>query len=180
MGLAYESNLWAKPIVYSRPFARYVIGAARARDQHVIVIVLTRASPTGLRLLGNCYTPSSTRPIETTPNATKNVTGRKIGLDLLYPSLVKSQVVLLQTAHSWANAGVVLGARMHRISHASGAGELSKQLNFRRYVLCCFPTNRNSHARILPIFARRYYVDIRRFERQRLKYTFALFRSHFE
>ena len=64
---------------------------------------------------------------------------------------VKSQVVLLQTAHSWANAGVVLGARMHRISHASGAGELSKQLNFRRYVLCCFPTNRNSHARIVPI-----------------------------
>ena len=25
-----------------------------------------------------------------------------------------SQVVLLQTAHSWANAGVLLGARMHR------------------------------------------------------------------
>ena len=24
------------------------------------------------------------------------------------------QVVLLQTAHSWANAGVLLGARMHR------------------------------------------------------------------
>ena len=61
---------------------------------------------------------------------------------------VKSQVVLLQTAHSWANAGVLLGARMQRISHASGAGELSKHLNFRRYVLCCFPTNRNSHARI--------------------------------
>ena len=30
-----------------------------------------------------------------------------------YHSL-KSQVVLLQTAHSWANAGVLLGARMHR------------------------------------------------------------------
>ena len=29
-------------------------------------------------------------------------------------SVLKSQVVLLQTAHSWANAGVVLGARMHR------------------------------------------------------------------
>ena len=29
-------------------------------------------------------------------------------------SCLKSQVVLLQTAHSWANAGVVLGARMHR------------------------------------------------------------------
>ena len=26
----------------------------------------------------------------------------------------QSQVVLLQTAHSWANAGVLLGARMHR------------------------------------------------------------------
>ena len=29
-------------------------------------------------------------------------------------SRLKSQVVLLQTAHSWANAGVLLGARMHR------------------------------------------------------------------
>ena len=27
---------------------------------------------------------------------------------------LKSQVVLLQTAHSWANAGVLSGARMHR------------------------------------------------------------------
>ena len=27
---------------------------------------------------------------------------------------LKSQVVLLQTAHSWANAGVVFCARMHR------------------------------------------------------------------
>ncbi len=27
---------------------------------------------------------------------------------------LKSQVGLLQTAHSWANAGVLLGARMHR------------------------------------------------------------------
>ena len=55
-----------------------------------------------------------------------------------------------------AACGVLLVARMHRISHASGAGELSKQLNFRRYILCCFPTN--SHARIVPIFARRYAV----------------------
>ena len=31
-----------------------------------------------------------------------------------YVSSLKSQVVLLQTAHSWANAGVLLGARMHR------------------------------------------------------------------
>ena len=29
-------------------------------------------------------------------------------------SSIKSQVVLLQTAHDWANAGVLLGARMHR------------------------------------------------------------------
>ena len=28
--------------------------------------------------------------------------------------VTQSQVVLLQTAHSWANAGVLLGARMHR------------------------------------------------------------------
>ena len=32
----------------------------------------------------------------------------------LVDSSLKSQVVLLQTAHSWANAGVLLGARMHR------------------------------------------------------------------
>ena len=31
-----------------------------------------------------------------------------------YEHCLKSQVVLLQTAHSWANAGVLLGARMHR------------------------------------------------------------------
>ena len=90
-----------------------------------------------------------------------------------FAASLKSQVVLLQTAHSWANAGVLLGVRMHW-----ERGELSKQLNFRRYVLCCFPNN--SHARIVPIFARRYDVDIHRFERQRLKYTFALFRSYFE
>ena len=30
------------------------------------------------------------------------------------PNSLKSQVVLLQTAHAWANAGVLLGARMHR------------------------------------------------------------------
>ena len=107
---------------------------------------------------------------------TGGVVNRVRGIYVLPAGVVRcqSQVVLLQTAHSWANAGVFVGC-----AHASGAGELSKQLNFRRYVLCCFPTN--SHARIVPIFARRYVVvDIRRFERQRLKYTFALFRSHFE
>ena len=34
--------------------------------------------------------------------------------DAQVSSSLKSQVVLLQTAHSWANAGVLLGARMHR------------------------------------------------------------------
>ena len=29
-------------------------------------------------------------------------------------SSIRSQVVLLQTAHSWANAGVLLGGRMHQ------------------------------------------------------------------
>ena len=29
-------------------------------------------------------------------------------------SSLKSHVVLLQTSHSWANAGVLLGVRMHR------------------------------------------------------------------
>ena len=33
---------------------------------------------------------------------------------VLYAWYLKSQVVLLQTAHSWANAVVLLGARMHR------------------------------------------------------------------
>ena len=94
--------------------------------------------------------------------------------------LSPSQVVLLQTAHYWANAGVLLGARMLGYPMHRERGSFRSNLNFRRYVLCCFPTNRNSHPRIVPIFARRYYVDIRRFERQRLKYTFALFRSHFE
>ena len=32
----------------------------------------------------------------------------------MFSGYLKSQVVLLQTAHSWANAGVLLGARMHR------------------------------------------------------------------
>ena len=32
----------------------------------------------------------------------------------LHISSLKYEVVLLQTAHSWANAGVLLGARMHR------------------------------------------------------------------
>ena len=51
--------------------------------------------------------------------------GFTVGVTLLAPSesrcatpqvssSLKSQVVLLQTAHSWANAGVLLGARMHR------------------------------------------------------------------
>ena len=73
---------------------------------------------------------------------TGGVVNRVRGIYVLAAGVVRcqSQVVLLQTADSWANAGVLLGARMQRISHASGAGELSKQLNFQRYVLCCFPT----------------------------------------
>ena len=35
-------------------------------------------------------------------------------VDNVIPSRLQSQVVLLQTAHSGANAGVLLGARMHR------------------------------------------------------------------
>ena len=37
-----------------------------------------------------------------------------VGRCVLARVRLKSQVVLLQTAHSWANAGVLLGARMHR------------------------------------------------------------------
>ena len=58
---------------------------------------------------------------------------------------------------------------------------LHGRLSFRKPVLPS-PSSGLVHRAfpIVPIFARRYYVDIRRFELQRLKYTFALFRSNFE
>ena len=39
---------------------------------------------------------------------------------------LKSQVVLLHTAHFWANAGVLLGARMHRERECAVAFETIK------------------------------------------------------
>ena len=95
--------------VNKAPFARYVIDAARRRDQHVIVIVLTCASPTGSRLVGNSYTPPSTRRHQTTPNdtettrnATKNVTGRNIALVLLsIPFFELMQSHQLHSIRSW-------------------------------------------------------------------------------
>ena len=36
---------------------------------------------------------------------------RPANLRIFLVSIIKSQVILLQTAHSWANAGVLLGAR---------------------------------------------------------------------
>ena len=46
-------------------------------------------------------------------------------------SSLKSQVVLLQTAHSWANAGVLLGARMHRERVAMSFG-----ISLKFFILC--------------------------------------------
>ena len=69
---------------------------------------------------------------------TGGVVNRVRGIYVLPAGMVLCQsqvtVVLLHTAHYWANAGVLLGARMQRISDASGAGELSKQLHFQSYV----------------------------------------------
>ena len=45
---------------------------------------------------------------------------------------LKSQVVLLQTAHSWANAGVLLGARMHRERVAFEAIKVSGRMKLVR------------------------------------------------
>ena len=50
---------------FAAPFARYpgyVISATRARDQHVIVIVLTRASPTDSRLVHKLLHTLTTQP----------------------------------------------------------------------------------------------------------------------
>ena len=46
---------------------------------------------------------------------------------LLGDTSLMSQVVLLQTAHSWANARVLVGARMHR---ERGRGLAFEQLNY--------------------------------------------------
>ena len=48
---------------------------------------------------------------DTHPHTHTHTTAAKLVVRI---STLKSQVVLLQTAHSWANAGVLLGARMHR------------------------------------------------------------------
>ena len=50
---------------FAAPFARYpgdVISAPRSRDQHVIVIVLTRASPTDSRLVRKLLHTLTTQP----------------------------------------------------------------------------------------------------------------------
>ena len=90
-----------------------------------------------------------------------------------FAASLKSQVVLLQTAHHWANAGVLLGARMHRERGAFEAIKLSK--------VTFYAASQPIVIRELYLFSLDVYgVDIRRFERQCLNYTFTLFRSHFE
>ena len=44
----------------------------------------------------------------------ENGRGTPIFFFVFFILFLKSQVVLLQTAHYWANAGVLLGGRMHR------------------------------------------------------------------
>ena len=116
---------------------------------------------------------------------TGGVVNRIRGIYVLPAGVVRCQS---QVSSSFATISPFLGWRMSFVgcAHASdipciGSGGTFEAIKLSKGRLCCFPTN--SHARIVPIFARRYDVDIRRFERQRLKYTFhsfALFRSHFE
>ena len=78
----------SSPIVvqaFAAPFARYpgyVISATRYRDQHVIVIVLTRPASTDSRLVRKlAHAQHHAAPPKRRQNNVKNVTGRKIGVD---------------------------------------------------------------------------------------------------
>ena len=78
----------SSPIVvqaFAAPFARYpgyVINATRSRDQHVIVIVLTRPASTDSRLVRKlAHAQHHAAPPKRRQNNVKNVTGRKIGVD---------------------------------------------------------------------------------------------------
>ena len=78
----------SSPIVvqaFAAPFARYpgyVISATRSRDQHVIVIVLTRPASTDSRLVRKlAHAQHHAAPPKRCQNNVKNVTGRKIGVD---------------------------------------------------------------------------------------------------
>ena len=78
----------SSPIVvhaFAAPFARYpgyVISATRSRDQHVIVIVLTRPASTDSRLVRKlAHAQHHAAPPKRRQNNVKNVTGRKIGVD---------------------------------------------------------------------------------------------------
>ena len=78
----------SSPIVvqaFAAPFARYpgyVISATRARDQHVIVIVLTRPASTDSRPVRKlAHAQHHAAPPKRRQHNVKNVTGRKIGVD---------------------------------------------------------------------------------------------------
>ena len=78
----------SSPIVvqaFAAPFARYpgyVTSATRSRDQHVIVIVLTRPASTVSPLVRKlAHAQHHAAPPKRRQNNVKNVTGRKIGVD---------------------------------------------------------------------------------------------------
>ena len=78
----------SSPIVvqaFAAPFARYpgyVISESRSRDQHVIVIVLTRPASTDSSLVRKlAHAQHHAAPPKRRQNNVKNVTGRKIGVD---------------------------------------------------------------------------------------------------
>ena len=78
----------SSPIVvqaFAAPFARYpgyVISATRSRDQHVIVIVLTRPASTESRLVRKlAHAQHHAAPPKRRQNNVNNVTGRKKGVD---------------------------------------------------------------------------------------------------
>ena len=113
---------------------------------------------------------------------TGGVVNRVRGIYVLPAGVVRCQS---QVSSSFAPNSPFLGQRRSFVgcTHASdipciGNGGAFEAIKLSKVRLCCFPTN--SHARIVPIFTRRYDEDIRRFKRQRLKYTLALFRSYFE
>ena len=93
----------SSPIVvqaFAAPFARYpgyVISATRSRDQHVIVIVLTRPASTDSRLVRKlAHAQHHAAPPKRRQNNVKNVTGRKIGVDRpwcrCYTDIVRAKI----------------------------------------------------------------------------------------
>ena len=92
-GCVQMTHTHSSPIVvqaFAAPFARYpgyVFSATRSRDQHVIVIVLTRPASTDSRLVRKlAHAQHHAAPPKRRQNNVKNVTGRKIGVDRPWPA----------------------------------------------------------------------------------------------